>query len=210
MMACGPLALFFMHFSMNLNRETAANLLEMLQDVRHSLRVSLGMDVEDDVNELEEVAIDADTARKEEPMWTLSTDSPRVIKSLRRKALDSGLFTFVFGCAAHSGHNLCVDWLKLPKIEQIVSANVFVVNKINSVHLLTSMFDVCCVEELHKTYSLIMCTKTRWCTVLAMLKRNLLVKSVLINMPHAIDHDGKFEDVAMEDPVRNVILDVQH
>uniref|UniRef100_A0AAV1VEZ7 Uncharacterized protein n=1 Tax=Peronospora matthiolae TaxID=2874970 RepID=A0AAV1VEZ7_9STRA len=29
-------------------------------------------------------------------------------------------------------------------------------------------------------------------------------------MPNATDHDDKFEDVAMEDPVRNVILDVQH
>uniref|UniRef100_M4BB97 Uncharacterized protein n=1 Tax=Hyaloperonospora arabidopsidis (strain Emoy2) TaxID=559515 RepID=M4BB97_HYAAE len=43
-----------------------------------------------------------------------------------------------------------------------------------------------------------------------MLKHNLIVNSVLISMPHAIDHDDKFEDVAMEDPVRNVILEVQH
>ena len=72
------------------------------------------------------------------------------------------------------------------------------------------MSDVCCIEKLYKTYILILFTKTHWCNILAMLKRNLLVKSVLISMLHAIDHDDKFEDVAMEELVRNVILDVQH
>ena len=43
-----------------------------------------------------------------------------------------------------------------------------------------------------------------------MIKRNLLVKSVMMSMPRTIDHDHKFEYVAMEGPVRNVILDVQH
>jgi hypothetical protein len=147
---------------------------------------------------------------KEEPMWTLSTDSPRVMECLRRKALESGLFTFVFGCAPHGGHNLCMDWLKLPGIRHIVSTNVFIVNKINAVHLLTSMFDVCCMEKLSKTYALILFTKSRWCTALAMLKRNVLVKSVLISMPNAIDHDDKFEDVSMEESLREIILDAQH
>uniref|UniRef100_M4BEF8 Uncharacterized protein n=1 Tax=Hyaloperonospora arabidopsidis (strain Emoy2) TaxID=559515 RepID=M4BEF8_HYAAE len=113
------------------------------------------MDVEDDVDVPEEVAMNADAFRKEEPMWTFSTDSSRVMKSLRQKALESGLFTFMSGCAVHCGHNLCKDWRKLPKIKQIVSANVFIVKKINSVHLLTSMFDVCCVEKLQKTYSFV-------------------------------------------------------
>ena len=130
--------------------------------------------------------------------------------SLHQKALESGLFTFVLGCAAHGRHNLCMDWLKLPKIKRIISANVFIVNKINSVSQLTSRFDVCCAEKLHKTYSLTLFTKTRWCTVLATLKRNLLVKSVMIIVPHAIDYDDKFENVAMEDPVRIVILVVKH
>uniref|UniRef100_M4B5Y6 Uncharacterized protein n=1 Tax=Hyaloperonospora arabidopsidis (strain Emoy2) TaxID=559515 RepID=M4B5Y6_HYAAE len=153
-----------MPFYTNLNLETAANLLERLNDASSSssvgcLRPSVGMDVEEDVDVLEEVTMDAYAARKEEPMWTLSTDSPRVMISLRRKALDSDLFMFVFGCAPHGGHNLWMDWLKLPKIKQVVSANIFIVNKIDSVHLLTSMFDVCCVEKLHKKYSLILFTK---------------------------------------------------
>uniref|UniRef100_M4BB98 Uncharacterized protein n=1 Tax=Hyaloperonospora arabidopsidis (strain Emoy2) TaxID=559515 RepID=M4BB98_HYAAE len=136
---------------MNLNRETVASLLKRLKDARHRLRVSVGMDVEDDVDVLEEVAMDADASRKEEPMWTPSTDSPRVMKILRLEALESGLFTFVLGCAVHGGYKLCMDWLKLPKIKQIVSTNVFIVNKINSVHLLTWIFDVSYVKNLHKT-----------------------------------------------------------
>uniref|UniRef100_M4C0B1 Uncharacterized protein n=1 Tax=Hyaloperonospora arabidopsidis (strain Emoy2) TaxID=559515 RepID=M4C0B1_HYAAE len=59
---------FLMHFSMNLNCEMATNMIERLKDVGHRLRVSVGMDVEDDVDVLEEVAMDADAARKEEPM----------------------------------------------------------------------------------------------------------------------------------------------
>ena len=43
-----------------------------------------------------------------------------------------------------------------------------------------------------------------------MLRRNLLAKSVLISMPHAIGHDDKLEYVAMEIPVRHFILEVQH
>uniref|UniRef100_A0AAV1UN95 Uncharacterized protein n=1 Tax=Peronospora matthiolae TaxID=2874970 RepID=A0AAV1UN95_9STRA len=60
----------FMHFSIRLNFKTAANLLERVQDVRRSLRVSLDINVEDDVKVLEEVAKDADVASKVEPMWT--------------------------------------------------------------------------------------------------------------------------------------------
>ena len=62
-----------MPFYMNLNPETAANLLERLNDASSSssvgrLRPSVGMDVEEDDDVLEEVAMDADAARKEEPM----------------------------------------------------------------------------------------------------------------------------------------------
>ena len=53
---------------MNLSCETVANLLERPKDARHLLRVAVGMDVEDDVDVLEEVNMDADAARKEEPM----------------------------------------------------------------------------------------------------------------------------------------------
>ena len=53
MMACGHLAFFLMYFSRNLHRETAANLLERLKDARLRLRVSVGMDFEDDVDVLE-------------------------------------------------------------------------------------------------------------------------------------------------------------
>uniref|UniRef100_A0AAV1U3T2 Uncharacterized protein n=1 Tax=Peronospora matthiolae TaxID=2874970 RepID=A0AAV1U3T2_9STRA len=62
-------------------------ILNRLNDARHRLRASVGVDIEDDFDVLGEVAMDADASRKEESMWTLSTDLPRVMKSLRRKKL---------------------------------------------------------------------------------------------------------------------------
>ncbi|ETV89903.1 hypothetical protein H310_15253 [Aphanomyces invadans] len=89
-----------------------------------------------------------------------------------------------------------------------MSINVFIVYKINAVHLLTSMFEVVCAEKHGKTYSLILFTKTRWGTGHFMLHRNLLLKSVLVSMRNSIDHDDKFKDVAMEPELRSAILDV--
>ena len=40
-----------------------------------------------------------------------------------------------------------------------------------------------------------------------MLKQNLLVNTALIGMPHLIDHDDKYEDVTMEEDLREIILD---
>uniref|UniRef100_A0AAV1TEU1 Uncharacterized protein n=1 Tax=Peronospora matthiolae TaxID=2874970 RepID=A0AAV1TEU1_9STRA len=68
MMVCGPLACFLMQFSISYNRETAANLLERLKEERHRLRISVGMDVEDDVDVLVEVVMMANAARGEDPI----------------------------------------------------------------------------------------------------------------------------------------------
>uniref|UniRef100_A0AAV1VFP2 Uncharacterized protein n=1 Tax=Peronospora matthiolae TaxID=2874970 RepID=A0AAV1VFP2_9STRA len=47
---------------MNLNRETAGNLLKRLSDARRRLCVLVSMDVEEDVDVLEEVAMYADAS----------------------------------------------------------------------------------------------------------------------------------------------------
>ena len=102
------------------------------------------------------------TAKSNEPMWCLSTDSPRVMEALRRAELRFGLVMLVFGCSPHAMHNMSFDWLESPVMKCIISMNAFIVKKINSVHLLTIMFDVLCAKKFHKAYYLIMFTKSRW------------------------------------------------
>ena len=211
-MVCGPQAFFWSHFSMNLTRETAANLFTKLLNCKARLREAIGLPLRPTNRETEIKEDDVELAQvqRDEPMWCLSTDSPSVMTCLRQLAIRSKEFTFAFGCAAHGGHNLCMDWLKNPIIKTIVSENVFIVNKINEMHLLNSMFDRVVLEKFGRPYALILFTKSRWCTSAQMLKRNLLVKSALIAMPHMIDHDDKYSDVSMEADLHEAILDTNH
>ncbi|XXQ39674.1 BED-type domain-containing protein [Plasmodiophora brassicae] len=96
-------------------------------------------------------------------MWTKCTDSPNVMRALRRKLLESDLFSFAYGCAPHALNNLVNDVIKLPKPKKVLSMNVFTVSKVNAVHLLRSAYDVICREKFNgKTYSLFLFTKSRW------------------------------------------------
>jgi hypothetical protein len=215
MMAAGPFAFFLEHFTMDLMRETSDNLLQRLLSARRRLRVSMGLildapaepvDQSSNVMGIEDE--ESPVPKIEEPMWNLCTDSPNVMIGLRRKALQSGEFIFAYGCAPHGFHNLSMDWVKLAGPKRIVSQNVFIVTKINSVHLLITMFDHICAQKHGKSYALILFTKTRWCTVYNMVRRNILVKSTLVAMPNATDHDEEFEDATMDNDLRDVILDV--
>jgi len=92
----------------------------------------------------------------------------------------------------------------------ILSKGVFIVNKINCIHLLRSMFEVLCMQKLAKPYSLILFTKTRWSTCYFMVKRLLQVKTALVAMPHSVDHEPAFEDVSMDSDLREAILDISY
>jgi hypothetical protein len=149
--------------------KTSVNLLQKLQSTRHKLRVSMGY-----IDKRAPIALTAaaepPNLKKEEPMWTLCSDSPTVMTSLHSKALDTGLFTFSFGCAPHALHNLCMDYLKHESFKTTLSKHLYMVKEIKKVHLLSSMFDSLCQATLGKKYSLILFSRTRWGTVLAMMK----------------------------------------
>jgi hypothetical protein len=209
MMGAGPVAYFLEHFQMDLKRESADNLLTKLLTSRSGLLVALGRAESDGAGGFIEPIVEPKDYIYQ-AMFNLCTDSPRVMESLRRKALSTLLFTFAFGCAPHGLNNLTMDWVKIACIKTVVSRNVFIVVKINKVHLLLSMFDIVCAQKLGKSYSLILFTKTRWGTVYANQRRNLLVKTVLTSMPHMIEHEDEYKDVTMEDDLKEAILDSSH
>jgi len=112
MMAAGPLAYFLEHFQMNLQRESSDNLRDRLLDARHRLRISMGLAESEPNSVNDDQQRHRDVFNHAEPMWTLCTDSPNVMKSLRIEALSSGHFTFAYGCAPHGLNNLSLDWIK--------------------------------------------------------------------------------------------------
>lgn len=143
----------------------------------------------------------------EDILWTICTDNPNVMRSLRRKCVESGHYTFEFGCAPHALHNLCKDLLKMAGPKSTLGKVLVVVKGIRNVHLLTSMFDMLCAQKLNTSYVLILFTTSRWTTSTFALKRLLLVKQVLVAMPHSIDHDDTFRAVSMCADLRDIILD---
>ena len=195
LMAAGPMPYVIEHFRMNLRRELSDNLKDKVLSVRRRLCIAMGIEHDSDADIIE---VESQPCPRK-PLWTLCTDS--------RKVLASGVFTFAYGCAPHALNNLAMDIVKFEGPKKILSMNVFIVNKINAVHLLKSAYNVLCREKLGKSYSLILFTKTRWSSCYFMLQRMLLVKSALVAMPHSILHNSKFADVSMDVNLQNAILD---
>jgi hypothetical protein len=190
---------------MKTQRENSANLLTKLRTTRHNLRAAMGY-IDYRAPIATTAAAEPPNLKKEEPMWTLCSDSPTVMTSLRSRALDTGFFTFAFGCAPHALHNLCMDWMKADLVKKVVSAHLYIVKEIKKVHLLSAMFDKLCEREFHKKYSLILFTRTRWGTVLAMLERMLEVKKVLTGMRYAKKHEPAFREMPLSENL-SILLD---
>ncbi|KAH9245218.1 hypothetical protein BASA81_017314 [Batrachochytrium salamandrivorans] len=104
-------------------------------------------------------------------------------------------------------HNLCKDLLKMAEPKGILGKVLVVVKGIRNVHLI-SMFDMLCIQKLNSSYVLILFTTSRWTTSTFALKRLLLVKQVLVAMPHSIDHDDTFRAVSMCADLQSIILDL--
>lgn len=142
MMACVPKAYFLEHFTMELQRESAVNLLDKLLDCKLRLLTSIRSPApgcclvssiptnnDDDHNtgitgtaailnndSQGPAQLNTPCSRNEHfinpPMFSLCSDSPSVMSKLRRDCLASNEFMFAYGCAPHAIHNLCMDLVK--------------------------------------------------------------------------------------------------
>ncbi len=179
-MACGPKLLFLEHFTMELHRESAANLLEKLLNYKLCLLGSICQsapgfvlskvvrmfhDIDVEVVEQHE---EGQVCTKNEhfinpPMFCFCNDSPSVMVKLHKECLKTKEFTFAYGCAPHAIHNLCMDLIKnFPGVKHVLKQIVFMVKTLKSSHLLLQLFNKLCLEKFKKTYVLILFTKTRW------------------------------------------------
>jgi hypothetical protein len=212
MMACGPKAFFLEHFTMELRRESAANLLEKLMDCKLRLLGSIRQPAPGctllragnvgrgggarsnnaDDNALVEQDDGLVCCSKNEhfcnpPIFCFCSDSPSVMVKLRKDCLATKEFTFAYGCAPHAIHNLCMDLVKcFPGVKLVLKQIVFMVKTLKSSHLLLALFDKHCLEKYKKTYVLILFTKTRWGTVFFAAQRASLVKAACAALPSEI------------------------
>jgi hypothetical protein len=124
---------------------------------------------------------------RDAPMFNFCSDSPSVMKLLRKLCVQDGQFAFAFGCAPHALHNLCMDFVKgFPRIKEIVKLVVWLVRSIRKTHLILALFDKICLQRFGRTYVLILYTKTRWGTLCDAVKRLCLVRAAICHLPTEI------------------------
>jgi hypothetical protein len=114
LMACGRLAFFLEHSSIELRLENSDNLLEKLVDCKRRLLVSFRKPIYgfslavpdaialDDDDELLLMLGTLDKHFKNSQMFSFCSDSPSVMTALRRMCRESEEFTFTMGCTPHA------------------------------------------------------------------------------------------------------------
>ncbi|RHY22795.1 hypothetical protein DYB32_009393 [Aphanomyces invadans] len=205
-MACGPKPFFLEHFTMELRRESAANLLEKLLNCKLRLLGSirkpapgfvLTTDEEDVENPMNDTGVEVEREEGRPcktnehfinpPMFCFCSDSPSVMVKLRKDCLNTKEFVFAYGCAPYSIHNLCMDLIKtFPGVKIVLKQIVYMVKTLKSSHLLLQLFDKLCLEKFKKTYVLILYTKTRWGAVFFAAQRASKVKAACAALPGEI------------------------
>ena len=231
MMACGPKAYFLEHFTMQLRRESASNLLEKLLDCKLRLFASIrppapGYSLSRDVQLIEtgdaiaaEIAAEnhqqapdgSITATKNEhfigaPIFTFCSDSPSVMVKLRKDCLATNEFVFAYGCAPHAIHNLCMDLIKhFPAVTLVLKQILYMVKTLKASHILLQLFDKLCMEKYKKTYVLILFTKTRWGTVFFAAQRANRVKAACAALPSEILNSDL--DIDIPDKLKQLLTD---
>jgi hypothetical protein len=154
MMACGPKPFFLEHFTMELRRESTANVLEKLLNCKLRLLESIhqpapGFVLSRDVrmfdnNDVEVVEQQGEgrvcTKNKHfinPPMFCFYDDSPSVTVKLHKECLKPKEFVFAYGYAPHPIHNLYMDLIKnFPGVKHVLKQIVFMVKTLKSSHLL--------------------------------------------------------------------------
>ncbi len=151
MMACGPKSFFLEHFTMELRKESTANLLEKLLNYKLHLLRSIrkpppnfvpSRDVEmfDDSDvevEVVEQHEERQVCTKNEhfinpPMFCFCNDSPSIMVKVHKKCLKTKEFTFAYGCAPHAIHNLCMDLIKkFLGVKHVLKQIIFMVKTLN-------------------------------------------------------------------------------
>ena len=229
MMACGPKAYFLEHFTMQLRRESAKNLLEKLLDCKLRLLASIrqpapgyslsrdgvqslelgNADAIDNVIKIQQAQTVAATMNKHfinAPMFTFCSDSPSVMVKLRKDCLATNEFVLAYGCAPHAIHNLCMDLIKdFPSVKRVLKQILFMVKTLKSLHLLLQLFDKLCLEKYKKTYVLILFTKTRWGTVVFAAQRANVVKAACAALPSEILNSDL--DIDISDKLKQLLTD---
>ncbi|OQR85487.1 hypothetical protein ACHHYP_11771 [Achlya hypogyna] len=200
-MLCGPHGFFVEHFTLDNARETAANLLHKVKSVK---------DMCNDyflAAQLNKTTTYGFLAAPETRLWSLCTDSPSVMVSLRRLAVADHTVSFAFGCAPHALNNMCLDWMKVPSIKSTIASGVAIVTGVRRVHLLLAAFDTLCSQQLQQQLTLVLFTKTRWSTCRAMLQRLLRVQHVLQFLPMYIRRPGSAAASSLPAALEATLLD---
>jgi hypothetical protein len=216
MMACGLMAFFLEHFSMELHQESAENLYEKLINCKRHLLLTIcelapgfvshvvSSDAGDDDADPQHVA----TLNEHfvvALMFTFCSDSPSVMIKLRRLCIQDIEFMFAFDCSSHALHNLCMDLVKeFPVVKLIVKQIVFLVKSVRKTHLIQQLFDKICKEKYGITLVLILFTKTCWGTVRDAAKRLNQVRTVMCQL--LIEIMSNDLDVNLPNDLKDLIL----
>jgi hypothetical protein len=201
-MLCGPHGFFIEHFTLDDARETAVNLLHKVKSVKEMCNDYFL------AAQLNATTTYGFLAAPKTRLWSLCTDSPSVMVSLRRLAVADHTVSFAFGCAPHALNNMCLDWMKVPSIQSTIASGVTIVTGIRRVHLLLATFNTLCSQQLQQQVTLVLFTKTRWSTCRAMLQRLLRVQSVLQFLPLYVRRPGSAAASSLTAALEATLIDV--
>ncbi len=203
-MACGPKPFFLEHFTMELRRESAANMLEKLLNYKLCLlelicQLAPGFVLLRDVKMFDDIDVEVVEQQEEGQvstknehfinplMFCFYNDSSNVMVKLRKECLKTKEFAFTYGCAPHAIHNLCIDLIKnFPGVKHVLKQIIFMVKTLKSSHLLLQLFDKLCLENFKKTYVFILFTKTQWGIVFFITQRVSTIKVTCAALPSVI------------------------
>ena len=225
MMAYVPNSFFLEHFTKQLRRESATNLLEKLPDCKLQLLGSVCAPAPGYSMSRERLVIDNGDiysiignhdaeplvcSKKEHflnpPMFTFCSVSPSIMQKMQMDCLALKEFMLVYGCAPHAIHNSCMDLIKhFPGLTVVLKQVLFMVKTLKSSHLLVQLLNKLCLEKYKKTYTLILFTKTQWGSVYYAAQQESAVKAARALFPGEIMNANL--DIGISDRLKTLVTD---